>query len=336
MSRHNTWSAVILAVGLLLPAAAAAQAPSGPGATRDYDALISEAVREFDAAHWTEARAIFLRAHELRPNARTLRALGFVEFELRNYARADEYLRQALANTNNALTAEQRRAVTDVLARIEGFLGHYRIESTPDAVKVIVDGAAASYAEDGTLVLEAGARALTFSAPSYAPHERRVDVRGGERGTLRVDLAPEEGRARGPATPGAIRDEDGDEESDGTTQRILGWIGVGAGVVGLGAGVVLQLDRASKLSEADAICPTGDCGPISAQELSQNNALIRQLTRDADSSGTIGVVALAAGGALAIAGVVLVLTAPSDGPEVAVVPVVAPGLYGASATVPFL
>ena len=125
-------------------------------------------------------------------------------------------------------------------------------------------------------------------------------------------------------------------DSSGTTQRIVGWIGVGAGVLGLGAGLVFELQRANKLSEADAICPSGDCGAISATELAANNARIRQLTRDADGAGTLGVIGLVAGGALAIAGVVLVLTAPSSSTEVAIEPIVAPGLYGVAATVPLL
>jgi hypothetical protein len=63
-----------LAVGLgcaALPARAQQQAAS----ERDYDAVVLDATREFDAGRFEEARALFVRANELRPSARTLRGL---------------------------------------------------------------------------------------------------------------------------------------------------------------------------------------------------------------------------------------------------------------------
>src|SRR3954452_13107151 len=71
---------------------AAWRSPSGAraDARQDaaYEAAIAEAVAHFSAAHWSEARALFLRAHEIKPSARTLRGLGVVEFELGHYAEA--------------------------------------------------------------------------------------------------------------------------------------------------------------------------------------------------------------------------------------------------------
>jgi hypothetical protein len=113
----------------------------------------------------------------------------------------------------------------------------------------------------------------------------------------------------------------------GATQRLLGWSAVGAGVIGVGAGVVFQLKRSSKLSDRDAVCPTGrDC---SAGEI----ARIDQLTDEARSASTISAVSFVAGGVLAAGGVALVLTAPkSQRTALSAQPMVARGMFGAGVT----
>ena len=53
-----------------------------------YEETISIAVNEFRARRFPEAREQFSKAHAIQPTARTFRALGLVNFELRNYAEA--------------------------------------------------------------------------------------------------------------------------------------------------------------------------------------------------------------------------------------------------------
>src|SRR5688572_888187 len=54
----------------------------------DYKRAVEEALKEYGLGHFEEARSLFRRAHGIYPNARTLRGLGMVEFELRHYVRA--------------------------------------------------------------------------------------------------------------------------------------------------------------------------------------------------------------------------------------------------------
>ncbi|MEY4512912.1 MAG: hypothetical protein RLZZ450_5034 [Pseudomonadota bacterium] len=49
-----------------------------------YRETIAEALIEYEAHNYLEARTLFERAHKLYPNARTLRGLAVVAFELRN------------------------------------------------------------------------------------------------------------------------------------------------------------------------------------------------------------------------------------------------------------
>jgi hypothetical protein len=162
------------------------------------------------------------------------------------------------------------------------------------------------------IVLGAEAIASTAGAPGAAPGA-----------TLATAAAqPVAGSAQAPA---GISPDAGPV---GGTQRIIGWTGAGLGVVGLGLGVFFEVKSSSKVSDRDAICPSGTGCPPGSQ------ANIDALTDDARSAATLGAVSLVAGGLLLAGGLALVFTAPrtSDSAAVAVAPVLAPGFRGAALT----
>lgn len=97
-----------LPVGRAGAQTASGDAASAHAATAEYDDAIRRAIEEFDAGHWGEARALFRRAHEISPNARTWRGLGITAFELRRYVDAVSELEAALTNTLKPLTEKQR------------------------------------------------------------------------------------------------------------------------------------------------------------------------------------------------------------------------------------
>jgi hypothetical protein len=112
--------------------------------------------------------------------------------------------------------------------------------------------------------------------------------------------------------------------SPGSTQRLLGWVAVGAGAAALGVGFVFEVQRSEKLSERDSVCP-------SRQECTTDQAAqIASLTDDARSASTLGTVGLIAGGVLVAGGLTLVFTAPTRAPAttVSILPALAPGFDG--------
>lgn len=132
-----------------------------------------------------------------------------------------------------------------------------------------------------------------------------------------------------PAPVGAPIDSAADEGMSGTAQRILGFTAMGLGVGGLVVGLVFELERSNKQSESDAICPTSACPPA---ETPYDQSRVNQLTGEANSAATISVTSFVAGGALLVAGLALVLTAPSNDRDVALAPVVVPGFGGIAAS----
>jgi len=59
-------------------------------------AATMDAVAEYEAGHYQEARALFRQAHEKSPTARTLRGIGMASFELRDYVEATRALTASL------------------------------------------------------------------------------------------------------------------------------------------------------------------------------------------------------------------------------------------------
>lgn len=123
-----------------------------------------------------------------------------------------------------------------------------------------------------------------------------------------------------------------DVGSAGDTQRLIGWVLTGAGVVGLGLGVVFEVQRSGKLNDADAVCPSGiNCAPGSQNQINAFND-------DAKSASTLAAVSFVAGGLLVAGGLAAVFTAPKaqsaqgfhDSSKVAVLPVVLPDFRGVS------
>ena len=77
---------------LWLESTAAAQQGRAAAPPRGYDEAVETALAEFEAGNYAEARSQLFKAHSIFPNARTLRALGKAEYELKNYREAIDYL----------------------------------------------------------------------------------------------------------------------------------------------------------------------------------------------------------------------------------------------------
>lgn len=176
-----------------------------------YDEAVAQGLAELEANNYPEAREEFRRAHALFPNARSLRGLGMVEFELRNYGECVRLLEQALTSPVKPLDAKLRAESEALLARARRYLSELRVQTDPSSATLIVDGAETQLGAYGALLLEVGEHSLEFRAPGHAPETRVVRVRGGERTELRVALvalgprkaAPAEGARAdsAPATP---------------------------------------------------------------------------------------------------------------------------------------
>jgi hypothetical protein len=176
---------VLCWLALALPARAEPE-PSSQG---DYATLVSDALQEFDAKNYVEARALFLRAHKLQPSARTLRGVGAVDFELRRYAECVTYLSAALAATEKPLTGALREDTEKLRQRALGYVAVLQVRLAPATATLILDGEGVAAAGE-PLWLDIGEHTLAAEAEGYASVERSYAVGGGEHDTLVLTLMP--------------------------------------------------------------------------------------------------------------------------------------------------
>jgi hypothetical protein len=152
-----------------------------------YQALIEEAVSEFAAGHFLEARALFRAAHNVMPNARTLRGIGVTSFELRAYDDAYRYLTLAMAETERPLTEAQNAEAQTLIERAARFVAIYETSALPEGTRVLIDGAPASPMSNGKIVLALGRHDLEIRLDDRVGRAS-ITVAGGESGALPVDF----------------------------------------------------------------------------------------------------------------------------------------------------
>jgi hypothetical protein len=155
-----------------------------------YKERIAQAVREFDLGNWQEARALFKQAHQLKPNARTLRGMGMTAFEMRKYLWALRDLRDAIKETRQPLTDEQRAHAQKLIEQSKAFLGRFRLTVEPASAAVEIDEKPVELEADGAVLLEIGEHQLSARAPEYQETKQSITVEGGEDRELRISLEP--------------------------------------------------------------------------------------------------------------------------------------------------
>lgn len=253
---------LVCAVGLLGPAAVLAQdsaVPSQDGSARPapagYDELIKHAVVEFDNSHWAEARALFGRAHELSPNARTFRGLGITAFELRRYVDAAAELEAALAEANKPLTAKQREEVQGLLARARDFIAVVTLEIQPSHAQLFLDGAP-TRPNGGRVSVDPGQHQLLVQAKGYQDWELALSADPGEKRDLEITLAVLAGPLA--SRQAAQAAEQAPAPAPPHKKRIWTYILGGAALASLATGVAMRLVASGEHDDYKQ-CSSGDC-----------------------------------------------------------------------------
>lgn len=222
----------------------------------DYAMLVSEALREFKEQNWPESRALFRRAHALRPSARTLRGLGMVCYEMRDYAAATRHLTAALQSEERPLTAAQRRELAPLLNRARGFVAHYTLDIAPADASVMLDGAVAGREPDGSILVGLGEHKLEVSHADHVAQVRWLQVEGGEQQTLHIELQSKQALQLAVARASDPEPRPLEPAPDRAKQRGLRWSWVTlAASAALGAGTAVVWFRGqSKLDDLQRGC----------------------------------------------------------------------------------
>lgn len=211
---------------------ATAADPQDGAVPEGYLRAAKEGHDEYELRNYAEARARFLEAHQIYPNARSLRALGAVEYDLQNYPQSIEYLQSALASDVRPLQGALRAETEELLGRARGYVATYTIQLEPADAQLELDDERVQPRADGTLLVKVGDHRLSVSAPGHLTKLQTLHVAGGRDETLQVKLVP-------------MPKEDG-EKVQPAHKKWWVWTIVGVAAVGLAVGLGVGLSGREK------------------------------------------------------------------------------------------
>ena len=257
---------------------AAAEDSTDAKVEAEYQQLINDALNEYDRGSWEESAALFRRAHELRPSARTLRGLGLTAYEARRYPDSIRYLTDALSDTRHALTPKQKEDIEATLARARLFVGYLELTVEPAGTTVMINGQDARPDASGTVITDVGWLDIEARADGYETLTKRIRVNAGDHETLDLKLtrtppiaavvaaptpAPAEVEPRVEPAPlqATTTHPAADSGSPYTTWK---WVTAGAAALALGGGAALLIMQKAKAPAYNRDCvtstmPAADC-----------------------------------------------------------------------------
>jgi hypothetical protein len=232
----------------------------------DYDMLLDRALEAFDAKDYLRARGLFEQAFAIRPNARILRGLGISALHLERFSVSKRELTQALSETKQPLTLNQREGVRELLTWMQLNLGTLRLQLQPAHAHVLLDD---QPVDERELVLKPGTHRVHVSADNFVSQAHTVEIAAGKEETLALTL-PKEAVAGAPASTviepdvvvstffvgsgGSLRDADQPppRDSDSASPFESWWFWTAVGVViagGVATTVALTSDTPEKKYE---------------------------------------------------------------------------------------
>jgi hypothetical protein len=272
--------------------------PAQADARAEAQALMESGNRAAAREDWPRALQSYEDAYRVFASDKILLNQGTALRALGRYADAANAYQAYL--DGDAVDPRKKAEVEGLLEEMDLRVARLRIElSVPASVRV--DGRSVKKGDVVTLRVEPGEHTLVAQPERGRLVERRIVARAGEGST--IELGSQAFTPPPPAGPAAPRpDVSADAKADGTTQRTLGVIALGAGGAGLVGGVILGVLAADRNSEAERYClqKGGSCTTEGVE-----------LGDDATGLATGSTIAFLAGAGFAVGGLALIFTAPS-------------------------
>jgi hypothetical protein len=318
MKRTFVVAIAALSLGALAPGRAFAQDASNQAAAQ---ALFEQARQLMADGKFAEACPKLVESERLDPGAGTLMNLGHCYEKNGQSASAWVTFKDAAAAADLKHRADWSSRARERAQALEPTLSRLTIEVPPDArisgLQVRRDGVEVGAAVWGTPIpIDPGDHAIEASAPAKKTWSKATKIgAAAEQAHVVVPSLQDEPGPSGasasvaatPATPAKTVVTPLPEpstppptHSDGSTQRTLGLVIGGAGIVGVAVGSVFGILAMGSESSSKNLCPTDACASAAAVQDDAN----------ARTQATVSTVAMIAGGAVLVTGAVIFFTAP--------------------------
>jgi hypothetical protein len=281
------------------------------------DALFDEGRVLMAQNRAAEACPKFAESYSLDPSPGTLLNLGLCHEKEGKLASAYSELGESLSNAQRDRRPEREKLAREHLAAIEPRLSRLTVSVAAAAVdtpglEVKLDGVVLNKPAWGVATpVDAGSHVASASAPGKRSWTETVTI-AAERDARRVEVPvlPDEMQVAPPPPPPprsdavaspAVTPPPEQPGGGGGTQRTIGLIVGGAGVVGIGVGAVFAVVASGKWNDATTKCPDHTC----------KNADDASLGTSAGTMADVATAAFVIGGVALAAGAALFFTAPS-------------------------
>jgi hypothetical protein len=285
----------------LAASVARAQAPN------EADVAFKKGRDLLKAGKYVEACAEFEKSEHLDPQLGTRFNIAQCTEKQGKLAAALELYRQLIATDTNAT---RKQVETDAAAELDKHVPHVQITVEPPAAGLVVKvGTQTVTCTNGACEarIDAGSYPATASAPGFKDATATVDAKDGATATVKLALVP--------ATAVPAPSEPVATEPTKSHRKLYAKVAIGGGGAVLATGVVFGILARGNWNDAKAACGGSTACPDAAS-LAKANAL-----RDsASTKATLSTAFIIAGAAIAGAGIVLYVTAPSSESAVTVAP----------------
>jgi hypothetical protein len=302
--------------------------------------LATQGFEAFNAQRWSEAADLFSRAESLVHSPTHLLYVARAYEKQGKLVKAREtYLKVTRETLDASAPPAAKQAQLDAtgeLAQLEPRIPMLQVtlENAPAGaqVSVTLDGAPLPPAVIGVhSPVDPGVHELVATASGMSSGPVKVDVAEGAKQAVALRLEPAAGGAAGtpPESTGTATGSATSKLDTGGIPplKLVGFVALGVGVVGLGAGTFFAIQSSSKTSEWKDLCtgPGGTCPDDPASK-----ARINELAADADDASSIATIAFIGGGVAVAAGVtLLIVSSGKKSPETtAIVPYLGPRSLG--------
>jgi hypothetical protein len=296
----------------------------------------------FDSQKWAEALDLFARAESLLHAPVHLYYIGYSRMKLGKLVGAREAF---LKLTNEHIPASAPKAFKDAqkdaakeLALLEPRIPQVTIVVAPEGKKptVKLDGESLPPALLGLPTpVDPGTHSVVATADGWASDPVKVTVKEGGRETVSVTMKPVANAAAvEPAVSAAAAPPPSAAPADSTPPPAAGaprsnalrtgaYVSFGVAALGLGAGAFFAVRSHGKRTDAEELCPGGQC-PVTKRDD------VQALSDDSTSAGRIAVISGAVSVAALGTGFALFFMSRPKSSDAAIAPYVGPGTAGVS------
>lgn len=280
-------------------------APARADASEEAGQHFEAGVRAFDEQRFGDAASEFERAYDLKPAWQVLYNLGSVYAALGRPVAAVAAFERYREQGGTSVPEARRKEVDAELVRQRAKIALLDITVNAPRAEVRVDAEAVGRSPLSLPVRVAGGtHTVEVFLDGRKPERRDVTVLPQQRIHLDFALVPivapaPAAPAPRPSTPPSAKEPPPAVSDTGSGQRIAAYAIGGAGLIGVGIGVVFAVMGQNEHLDAVTTANAGDRPKAESME------------SDANREKTIGYATLGASGAAALGGIILLMTAPS-------------------------